>query len=48
MKAFFTGVGTGHAAGVWEEIPQDRPEFRAHYQRQLAKLAKQRKAEEAP
>lgn len=28
MKAFFEGVGTGHAAGVWEETPVDRPNFR--------------------
>ena len=33
-------------AGVWEEVPIDRPEFRDHYQRHLAKLAKARKAEE--
>lgn len=46
MQAFFAGVGEGHAAGVWEEIPQDRPEFREHYKRHLAKLARQRKAEE--
>jgi chlorophyllide a reductase subunit Y len=46
MKAFFAGVGEGYAAGVWEDVPQDRPEFREHYKRHLAKLAKQRKAEE--
>ncbi|MEN9790557.1 MAG: hypothetical protein RLZZ63_215 [Gemmatimonadota bacterium] len=46
MQAFFAGVGEGHAAGVWEEVPQDRPEFREHYKRHLAKLARQRKAEE--
>jgi chlorophyllide a reductase subunit Y len=46
MRAFFDGVGTGHAAGVWETVPQDRPEFREHYKRHLAKLARQRKAEE--
>jgi chlorophyllide a reductase subunit Y len=46
MKAFFEGVGTGHAAGVWGEVPQDRPEFRDHYKRQLAKLARRKKAEE--
>jgi chlorophyllide a reductase subunit Y len=28
MREFFDGVGTGYAAGVWEERPQDRPEFR--------------------
>jgi chlorophyllide a reductase subunit Y len=50
MKAFFNGVGEGHAAGVWQVqdgVPQDRPEFREQQKRNLAKLAKQRKAEEA-
>ena len=28
MTAFFDGVGTGHAAGVWEDVPQDRPDFK--------------------
>jgi chlorophyllide a reductase subunit Y len=46
MRAFFAGVGEGYAAGVWEDVPQDRPEFREHYKRHLAKLARQRKAEE--
>ena len=49
MRAFFEGVGTDATAGVWEPargVPQDRPEFREHYQRHLARLAKQRKAEE--
>jgi chlorophyllide a reductase subunit Y len=46
MKAFFDGIGEGYAAGVWEEVPQDRPEFREHYKRHLAKLQRQRKAEE--
>jgi chlorophyllide a reductase subunit Y len=40
MNAFFAGVGTGHAAGIWEDVPKDRPEFRASYARQLAKGAK--------
>jgi chlorophyllide a reductase subunit Y len=46
MEAFFSGVGMGDNAGVWEEKPQDRPEFRESYQRQMAKLAAKRKAEE--
>ena len=46
MKAFFDGVGEGHGAGIWEEIPRDRPEFRAEYKRRLDKEAKKRKAEE--
>ncbi len=28
MRTFFAGVGQGHAAGVWEDVPRDRPEFR--------------------
>jgi len=46
MTAFFEGVGEGHAAGVWEDVPQARPEFREHYRRQIVKLARKRKAEE--
>jgi chlorophyllide a reductase subunit Y len=46
MKAFFEGVGSGEAAGVWDHVPQPRPQFRAFHQRQLDKLAKKRKAEE--
>jgi len=50
MKAFFNGVGEGHTAGIWQVqdgVPQDRPEFREQQKRHLAKLAKQRKAEES-
>jgi 3,8-divinyl chlorophyllide a/chlorophyllide a reductase subunit Y len=36
MRSFFEGVGEGHAAGVWEDTPRDRPEFR---KKQMAKLA---------
>jgi chlorophyllide a reductase subunit Y len=46
MKAFFEGVGTGYTAGVWQESPQDHPQFRERYKAQLAKLAAKRKAEE--
>jgi chlorophyllide a reductase subunit Y len=49
MKAFFGNTGAGHASGVWEAaqgVPQDRPEFKAENQRQAAKAAKKRKAEE--
>ena len=46
MKAFFGDVGEGFAAGVWEEVPKDRPEFREHTRRQVIKLQKKRKAEE--
>ena len=46
MKAFFDGVGAGYTAGIWQEVPQDHPQFREKYQAQLAKLAAKRKAEE--
>jgi chlorophyllide a reductase subunit Y len=44
MTEFFAGVGEGHAAGIWEEVPVDRPEFRKKYAGMLAARAK---AEEA-
>jgi chlorophyllide a reductase subunit Y len=44
MSAFFDGVGTGHAAGIWEDVPQDRPDFKAKYAKQQAAF---RKSEEA-
>jgi chlorophyllide a reductase subunit Y len=44
MSAFFEGVGTGHAAGVWEDLPVDRPEFKARYAKTMAAA---RKAEES-
>ncbi|MEM9501284.1 MAG: chlorophyllide a reductase subunit Y [Pseudomonadota bacterium] len=31
MRDFFEGVGTEHAAGVWENTPVDRPKFRKKY-----------------
>jgi chlorophyllide a reductase subunit Y len=46
MNAFFAGVGRGHAAGIFEDVPRDRPGFRAEYKRRLDKEAKKRKAEE--
>jgi chlorophyllide a reductase subunit Y len=47
MRDFFEGVGTGHAAGVWETTPVDRPEFRKRVLAQ-AKAAAARKAVEEP
>jgi len=44
MRDFFEGVGTGHAAGVWEDVPRDRPEFR---QQQLAQITKKPAAKNA-
>jgi len=46
MKAFFQGVGSGHTAGIWQELPEDHPLFRERYEAQLRKLAAKRKSEE--
>ncbi len=46
MKAFFEGVGSGDAAGVWEDVPQPRPAFREQTRKQMEKLAAKRKSEE--
>ena len=44
MREFFEGVGAGDAAGVWEDTPIPRPEFKARFAKQRAAAAK---AEEA-
>jgi chlorophyllide a reductase subunit Y len=44
MTAFFEGVGVGATAGVWEDRPVDRPEFKAKY---AAKRIAAAKAEES-
>ncbi|MGQ0619255.1 MAG: chlorophyllide a reductase subunit Y [Panacagrimonas sp.] len=46
MEEFFSGVGVGDTAGVWEEVPKLRPEFREQYKRKAAKAAKAAKVEE--
>lgn len=46
MRTFFEGVGTGDTAGIWEDTPRERPEFRERYRQQLAKQQKSRKVEE--
>jgi 3,8-divinyl chlorophyllide a/chlorophyllide a reductase subunit Y len=46
MSDFFGDVGSGERAGVWEDTPKLRPEWRADTRRQLEKAAKKRKAEE--
>jgi len=48
MKEFFAGVGEGFAAGIWEDTPKERIEFRERYKRQIERQAKARKAEEEP
>ena len=46
MRGFFDQVGTGDAAGVWSDLPMQRPEFRANNLRQLERQRQRRKAEE--
>ncbi len=40
MTAFFEGVGTGHAAGVWETTPKDNPGFKKKYAARIAAKTK--------
>jgi chlorophyllide a reductase subunit Y len=47
MKDFFEGVGTGHASGVWQDAPKDRPEFREAFRRKMEKAAASRNVEDA-
>jgi chlorophyllide a reductase subunit Y len=42
MREFFGDVGAGDNAGVWEDQPQPRPEFRERYRKQMDALAKKR------
>jgi chlorophyllide a reductase subunit Y len=44
MSDFFEGVGTGFSAGVWEDVPTDRPDFKARYAKQQAAVAKSEEA----
>jgi chlorophyllide a reductase subunit Y len=46
MKDFFGTVGEGDRSGVWEGVPQERPEWREHTRRHVIKMQKKRKAEE--
>ena len=46
MQDFFGDIGQGHSAGVWDSVPEDRPDFKADVRRRLERAAKKRKAEE--
>jgi len=46
MRSFFAGVGEGYAAGVWEDLPKDRPEYRETYKRHIAAQTKKSTAGE--
>ena len=47
MQAFFEGVGRGDTAGVWEERPEPRPDFRAHYAKRHNKSRSQSTLDDA-
>ena len=44
MSAFFEGVGSGDTAGVWEDTPVARPEFKARYAKTQAAMRAQEEA----
>jgi chlorophyllide a reductase subunit Y len=46
MKDFFGDTGSGDDAGIWQDKPVHRPEFRDSWRRKIEKQAKARKAEE--
>jgi chlorophyllide a reductase subunit Y len=46
LKAFFDGVGTGDAAGIWQDTPASHPDFRAGQRRIRDKQAAKKRAEE--
>jgi 3,8-divinyl chlorophyllide a/chlorophyllide a reductase subunit Y len=46
MREFFEGVGQADSAGIWEDVPKPRPQFREMHRRHLEKQARRRKAEE--
>ena len=40
MREFFKGVGEGYSAGIWEDTPTDRPQFKAKYAAKMIAAAK--------
>ena len=48
MKNFFSGIGEGFAAGIWEDAPRDHSEFRERYKRQVERAAMARKSQGEP
>ncbi|MEL6478942.1 MAG: chlorophyllide a reductase subunit Y [Pseudomonadota bacterium] len=38
MRAFFEGTGHDETAGIWEDTPRPRPEFRKKYARNLERM----------
>ncbi|MEM6530987.1 MAG: chlorophyllide a reductase subunit Y [Myxococcota bacterium] len=48
MREFFSGVGEGHAAGIWEDVPKDNEKFRKKQLALLEKARRQRLDNKAP
>jgi chlorophyllide a reductase subunit Y len=46
MREFFEGVGEGDTAGVWQDMPVARPDFREKFRKAAAAQARKRKSEE--
>ncbi|MEM8791369.1 MAG: chlorophyllide a reductase subunit Y [Pseudomonadota bacterium] len=45
MRAFFEGTGEGENAGIWENTPKHRPDFRKKYARNLERMQTKAQAE---
>jgi chlorophyllide a reductase subunit Y len=46
MREFFEGVGEGDKAGIWQDTPTLRPEYREKFRKAALAQAKKRKSEE--
>ncbi|HTO67154.1 MAG TPA: chlorophyllide a reductase subunit Y [Bradyrhizobium sp.] len=46
MREFFEGVGEGDKAGIWQDVPALRPDFRDKVRKAAAAQASKRKSEE--
>jgi len=40
MRAFFAGVGDHDTAGIWEDVPQSHPDFKAKYAARMERARK--------
>jgi len=47
MQAFFDGVGEGHAAGIWEDVPVEHADFSDKFRRRRERDAARRNVQEA-
>ena len=48
MCRFFDQVGSGYASGIWQDLPEDRPDFREKQRRRGQAAAAQKSTAEDP